>query len=237
MNLYRVQIGVVVLLIVLVVGLTFSKLLPLGGSSRGDSAPSGIVPAKAFVDTFTDNHNQWIEGDVNGLTASISNSRYSLAVDAQQNTHFPYPAAVGTLPDNFTLTVQLTQGAGAESIAYGLAFRLTSEGNQVKSCYAFVITSSGNYGILRYRDGMLDKEWSGQWSGQSSSVHSGLGQRNALQAIVQGSTISFKINDQIVKTKTGATMTDTAYTGGQLGILVAGPSTSFTVTKVQLTTP
>src|SRR5205085_8087868 len=131
-----VQMGVVVLLLVLVGGLTFGQLLPLGGSGRGDSAPLGITPAKAFVDTFTDNHNQWIEGNVNGLTASISNGHYSLSVDAQQNTHFPYPAAVGILPDNFTLTVQFTQSAGVDTIAYGLAFRLTSEGNQVKSCYA-----------------------------------------------------------------------------------------------------
>lgn len=236
-NFYRMQIGVAILLIVLVVGLTFSRLLPLAGSGGGGVIPSSTLSAKAFVDTFADNRNQWIEGKVNGLIASISNGHYSLSVDAQQNTHFPYPAAVGILPDNFTLAAQLTQSAGANTIAYGLAFHLTSEGNQVKSCYAFVITSGGNYGILRYSNGMLDKGWSSGWSGQSSAIHIGLGQRNELQAIVQGSTISFKINGQTVETKTGTTLTDTAYTGGQLGILVAGPSTSFTVTKVQLTVP
>jgi serine/threonine protein kinase len=234
-NLYRVQIGVVVLLIVLALGLTFSKLLPLGGGSGGNGTEQSTSPAKAFIDTFGDNHNQWIEGNVNGLTASISNGHYSLSTDAQQNTHFLYPAAVGALPGNFTLTAQITQSAGADSIAYGLAFHLTSEGNQVKSCYAFVITSGGNYGILRYSNGMLDKGWSGQWNGQSSALHLGLGHSNELQAVVQGSIISLKINGQIVETKTGTTVIDSAYTGGQLGILVAGPSTSFTVTKVQLT--
>jgi hypothetical protein len=236
-NRYRVQTGAVILLIVLALGLIVSKLLPLGGSSGGNGAAPRTSPAKSFVDTFADNHNQWSEGNIDGLTANISNGQYSLTLDNQQNTHFPYPAAIGTLPTNFTLTVQITQSAGDDTVAYGLAFHLIYEGNQVKTCYAFAITSMGSYAILRYTNGTLDTLWSGQWQGQSPAIHSGLGQRNELEAIVQGSTFSFRINGQTVTLRKGTTVTDTAYTGGQLGLLVAGPNTGFAVTKVQLMIP
>jgi hypothetical protein len=136
-----VQTGAVILLIVLALGLIVSKLLPLGGSSGGNGAAPRTSPAKSFVDTFADNHNQWSEGNIDGLTANISNGQYSLTLDNQQNTHFPYPAAIGTLPTNFTLTVQIRQSAGDDTVAYGLAFHLIYEGKQVKTCYAFAITA------------------------------------------------------------------------------------------------
>jgi hypothetical protein len=236
-NHYRVQTSAAIILIVLALGLIVSKLLPLGGSSGGNGAAPSTSPAKAFVDTFAENHNQWSEGNIDGLTANISNGQYSLTLDNQQNTHFPYPAAIGTLPTNFTLTVQITQSAGDDTVAYGLAFHLIYEGNHVKTCYAFAITSMGSYAILRYTNGTLDTLWSGQWKGQSAAIHSGLGQRNELEAIVQGSTFSFRINGQTVTLRKGTTVTDTAYTGGQLGLLVAGPNTGFAVTKVQLMIP
>ena len=236
-NLYRVQTIAAVVLILLVVGLISSKLLPLAANGGGNVAPPSTSPAKAFVDTFTDNHNQWMEGNFDGVTAGISNSQYSLTVDNQQNTHFPYPAAIGILPENFTMTVHIMQNAGKDDVAYGLAFHLTYEGSQAKSCYAFVITSSGSYAVLRYTGGVLDNAWSSSWTGGSSAMHTGSALPNELQAIVQGNTFSFKINGQTVTTKSGTTVTDTAYTGGQLGVLVAGPSASFTVTQVQLAIP
>jgi len=155
------------------------------------------------------------------------------------NTYFPNPAAVGVLPANFTLSVEIEQNTGSLNTFYGLAFRLRQNGEKVY-CYAFVINGKGDYEVLKY-NADASATPTPLWTGQSfPAIHSGLKQTNTLVAIVQGNSFSFLANNVLVPINNSSqpyTDHPSPYTGGQLGILVAGSNTSFTVTQVKLTIP
>lgn len=188
------------------------------------------TPAGAFTDTFSSNTYGWPEANSNGLTASIEQGHYTLTTDTQENTHFPYPGAVGPLPTSFTYTVEIAQDQGLPQVFYGLVFYLQPERTQ---CYAFIINNSGNYQILRYDGG--NAPFKLLWGGSSPTIQRVLHSKNRLRVIARNGQYSFTINDQAVPLKPGqSTLSDTAYTTGAPGLFIAGPSTSFTVTKVQL---
>jgi serine/threonine protein kinase len=199
-------------------------------------------PATAFTENFQDNQRNWTVGSKQGLTASPpGNSSYMLAV-SDGNTYFPNPDAIGILPANFTLSVEIEQNSGSLDTVYGLAFRLRLSGQNGEKvyCYAFVIDGKGGYEVLKY-DADAPPPPNTLWSRQSfPAIHSGLQQKNTLVAIVQGNNFSFLVNNVPVPMNNGSqSITDTLspYTGGRLAILVAGLNTSFTVTQVKLTIP
>jgi hypothetical protein len=224
-----VSIQVVVGIVMLVVALALLVMrFQFFTGSNGN--PQTTRTAAAFTNIFANNNAGWIIGSVNGLTASVDRGHYTLSVDPK-NTYFPYPTKIGTLPSNFTLIAQIGQDKGDTNTAYGIVFYLNSD---TKSCYAFIITSNGNYEILRY-------DATGPapplWQGKLSTIH-GLHQSNTLQVTARHGTFSFKVNNQMIPLSAGKTsITDTTYSSGYMGLLVAGPSAQFTATKVQLTIP
>jgi serine/threonine protein kinase len=221
-------VGILVLIVALI--LLVMRFQFFTGSSATPQTTS--TTATAFTETFANNKAGWIEGNINGLITSVDPGHYTLTV-GPKNTYFPYPAKIGALPANFTLTAQMTQDKGDTTAAYGIAFYLNAQNGTTNSAYAFIITSNGNYELLRYD---ANGSSSVLWAGQSSAIH-GLHQSNTLQAIVRNGTFSFKINGQIVPLKQGTSLKDTTYGSGQLGLFVAGPTTQFTATKVQLAIP
>jgi serine/threonine protein kinase len=191
------------------------------------------TPTGAFTDTFSSNNYDWPQANSDGLTASIEQGHYTLTTDNQQNTHFPYPKAVSLLPTRFTFTTEIAQDQGSLQVFYGLVFYLQPERAQ---CYAFIINNSGNYQILRYDGG--NAPFKQLWGGNSTAIQRAIHSKNRLQVIARNGQYSFTINDQAVPLKPGqSTLSDTTYPTGEPGLFVAGPSTSFTVTKVQLSIP
>jgi hypothetical protein len=102
-------------------------------------------------------------------------------------------------------------------------------------CYAFIINGNGDYEVLKYNADVSSTP-SLLWQGQTSSIHNG--QVNTLQVTARGNTFSFSINNTAVPINGSnqAADNDQPYTGGQPGLLVAGPGTTFTVTSVTLST-
>ncbi len=191
------------------------------------------TPAGTFTDTFSSNAYDWPQGNDSGITASIEQGRYTLITDHQQNTHFPYPRAVGLLPTSFTYTVEIAQDQGSPQVFYGLIFYLQPARTQ---CYAFIINNNGNYQLLRY-DG-ANVPFKHLWEGTSTAIQRTLHSKNRLQVVARNGQYNFTINDQTVPLKPDqTTLSDTTYTSGVPGLFIAGPDTSFTVTKVQLATP
>ena len=222
-------VGIVVLIVAL------ALLVMRFQSISGPGTPSTLQsthPATAFTETFANNNAGWIEGNINGLTASVSAGHYTLST-GPQNTFFPYPTKIGMLPKQFTLTAQLRQDQGNTTVFYGITFYMTAQDGQTKTAYALVITSNGFYDVLRYD---TNNTSSTLWTGQSPSIHT-IHQNNTLQAIVRNGTFSFKINGQTMALKNGSSTKDITYTTGQLGLVVTGPNAQFTATKVQLTIP
>jgi len=74
------------------------------------------------------------------------------------------------------------------------------------------------------------------WQGQTFGIHNG--QANTLQVTGHGNTFSFSINNAVVPINGSnqAADNDQPFTGGQTGLLVAGPGTTFIVTSVTLST-
>lgn len=232
--------GAVVLLIVGII--VISRILPsLTSSSPPGQTSTGQTTATPFHETFVDNSRNWTVGSSadNNLTASApSHNQYILQVGSTATTYFPNPSGVGALPANFTLSAQMMQTQGATDVSYGIAFRLKQSGSNVYA-YAFVIDSSENYQVLKY-DTAVSTTPTKLWGGsQLAAVHPGLNQGNLLQVIVRGNRFSFIVNGTPVQVgaNKATSLTDSSYTGGEPGLLVAGPGTSFTVTSVQLTLP
>lgn len=205
--------------------------------SPSQSSPLSSGMATAFNENFHNNDRNWTIGELDSgnLTASISsNEQYTLSIGNASNTYFPNPSAVGTLPDNFALSAQIAQSRGVSNVFYGLAFHLRQVGGKVYS-YAFVVNGNGDYEVLKYNADVSSSP-SILWQGQESSIHAR--QANTLQVTEHGNTFSFSINNAVVTINGPNQASDNAqpYTGGQPGLLVAGPGTTFIVTSVTLST-
>lgn len=229
-----VGVGLVVLL---ALGLILAKTgaLPFFSGGAGTTNTSAAPP---FTETFHDNHLSWTIGSVNGLNASLAQNSYVLDVplSSTANTYFPYPSAVGALPDTFTWSAQMEQTKGSFAF-YGLAFHLKQDSAGV-SCYAFIINGQGNYQVLKYSAGSPSPAILSQ--GQSTTIHTGLNAVNALQVRVQSNTFTLTINNTLISTPSPITDNTggTLYTGGAPALLVAGSSqseVSYTVKQAQLT--
>lgn len=232
-----VQAVVMTAFLIAIVLVASRFLLPAGGPLSGTPLPSAAKPSGAFVDTFKDNYNHWLNGTIaGGLTADISNNRYTLSYDDEANTHFPYPGSVSQLPPSFILSTQISQEAGSTQLPYGLAFHLQYSGNQVVSCYALAITSSGIYIFTRYdtSNGQIQSSILAQ--GLVSGFRKGLHRSHQLEATVRNDTFSFTIDGQPVRFKSGMRLTDATYKNGTLGLMVSGPNSRFIVTRVQFET-
>lgn len=217
-----------VLLLALVLVLAKTGILPIFNSN---SNPSSTI-TQPFTENFSTNDRNWTNGTINHLNASI-NGQYMLQISnaTTGDTYFPHPQ-IGTLPDKFTLTLSIEQTQGDGS--YGLAFHESEDASGGVSCYALVIyATTGSYQVLKYNPNSPNHY---TILGQSSSqaIKTGFNHFNKLQAVIDGSKFSFSINDQLLS---GTITPDTAYSGGQLAVLVSGTNASFVVKQVTLTTP
>ncbi len=231
---------VIALILLVLIGLLIVKQGVIPGLNSNQNTPS--TNATPFTETFQDTHLGWINGSSNGLTATVKPNNYTLVVSqaTPSNTYFPYPSNLGSLPDNFTWTVQISSNEADPKVFYGLAFRLKLDGTNV-SCYAFVINGQGDYQVLKYIPG--SKTPTILWQAQSNTIHNGPNTSNKLQAIVKGNNFSFTINDTPVSGQSNP-ITDNSgtplYTGGQPALAVAGSSSSemsFSATSAQLSIP
>ncbi|HEX7737814.1 MAG TPA: protein kinase [Ktedonobacteraceae bacterium] len=235
-------IGALVLIISLVVfGLRFLPGLTGSGSGTTGTNTTTTGAAQAFNELFQNNDRGWPSGSLYpGVTASEpSGGAYTVTLSTN-NTAFPYPQNVGTLPDNFTLSATLNQTAGAPGGLFGIAFHFTQVSSSQVACYVLAITKSGQYDIYKYTDKGPTPVTSG--SIQTSS------QAYTLAVKAQGSNYSFFVNNQPLSFAVGAqapstTWTDRAWRAGHLALFFTGSNTGTTSTtayiasNVQLTIP
>lgn len=205
------------------------------GSNSGNSAA-----VKTFNETFQNNNLNWPTGDMgSGITASTpSGGAYTVTISTN-NTAFPYPQNVSTLPDTFTFSATLVQTTGAHDDFFGIAFHLTEDSNGI-TCYALAITSNGTYAIYKYTGTSTTPITQGHFSTSSPPY--------TLTVKAQGNSYSFSINNQplsftVGSQPSGSTWSDSDLHGGHPALLFAGPATSgganpsYKATSVQLTIP
>ena len=189
----------------------------------------------SFTENFQNNDRSWSLSQGGLTVGAVQNNQYPLSV-SDGNTYFPHIDPLGTasgpLPQNFTLTANITETKGSPTTEYGLIFRLQGSDSSVDS-YAFTVDGQSHYSLLKYTASKL----SPLLQGQSTAIHA-LNQANTLQVTVQNNSFSFNINGQVVVIPNAPNNTftdnDHPWSGGQLGILVSGTNANFIVSSVAL---
>src|SRR6185312_14206388 len=232
--------ALVVVACLVVFGLRVLPGLMHNGNATLPNSASNNATAQAFDDQSQDNHLNWQTGTIApGVTLSTPAAGAYISTISTSTTAFPYPQAVGSLPDTFTLTTTLQQTAGAPDNAYGLAFHFTQDTSGHVTCYAFVIVSNGSYALYEYiRNNPITIA--------TGSYQTGA-QAHTLTVKAQGDTYSFAIDRQALQITLGAqapaaTWSNSDLHGGHLALLLAGPASgetnaSFKATNVQLSIP
>ncbi len=222
------------LLILGLLGLLLSQsgwLHLIGGPAVATTPASQTT---TFTDTFQDNHLQWTENAPNFNTA-IGNGRYIITIGQTPPAtyYFPYPAAVGPLPQNFTLSTQIQRLRGGAENWYGLVFRLRQQGSYV-SCYALVIDGVSHYALWKFNA-------SSAQPGTPLSLVDGSYQKSktgidTLEVTVHGDTITARINNASLDFNSPAHAVNdvNGYSGGLPGLLVTGPTARFSIQRMSL---
>lgn len=232
--------ALVVVACLVIFGLRALPGLMHNDNSAISNSASNNATAQAFDDQFQDNHLNWQTGTLSpGVTLSTPAAGAYITTISTSTTAFPYPQAVGLLPDTFTLTTTLQQTAGAPDNAYGLAFHFTQDTSGHVTCYAFVIVSNGSYAIYEYIGNNPVTIATGNYQAGA--------QAHTLTVKAQGNSYAFAIDKQALQITLGAqapaaTWSNSDLHSGHLALLLAGPgsgetSASFKATDVQLSIP
>jgi serine/threonine protein kinase len=224
--------------LLLSIGLLLAKQGVIPGLSSNQNI--GSTTATAFTENFQGTTRNWTAGTFGGLTTGIVNNQYDIQISGGPNTYFPHPA-VGTLPDNFTLTVTMAQTQGQANAWFGLAFRENDDGNGGNvTCYAFGIQTSGSSTVQKYDPSVAHHTITiGESTIPVPGFKTGNNQFHTIQAIVRGSRFFFKVDNQIVPVSPSPdkSISDSQYSGGNLTLYVSGSNATFIVTSVQLAIP
>jgi hypothetical protein len=147
----------------------------------------------------SDTRKKWIEGGQYHILVKKATSTWSW-----NSTEGPF--------DNFQVDLDVThiQGPNDQSAA-GLVFRLVDGNN----AYFFRISPAGTYYVGKWVAGAWTaiKDWT-----NSSAINTGAA-TNHLTVIADGTSLTFRINDQEVTVET-----DTSYAGGRVGVLATAYS-------------
>ncbi len=162
----------------------------------------------ALYDPLGDNSNGngWSEGsNTTGGSCKFIGGAYHAG---ESNVNYFVPCIESNDFSNFAFEVQMTiiQGDGG-----GILFRLDNTKNNY---YAFFANNDGFYNLGICVGGTCQSPFR---SGTSSALHQGLGQRNVIAVVAQGSTITVYANQQQI-----TSVTDSSYGHGVIG-LVASP--------------
>ena len=173
----------------------------------------------ALNDPLRDNSlgYQWAEGrDNTGDNCQFTGGAYHVSESSTSGGYY-----CGAFPDfsNFAFEVQMTIIKGDLA---GIGFRLDNTHN---TSYAFYVGQDGTYELYRAQGTTILQILVQPAS--SSAVHQGLGQTNVIAVVAKGSTITLYVNRQQI-----ASVTDSTYSHGQIGLVAAAYSTGGHPTEV-----
>jgi hypothetical protein len=199
------------------------------------SSSSSNGTATAFSTDFhnTTNSLNWQTGQLdNGVTAGFAQNQY-LIQTTLDNTVFPYPQALGTLPAQFTLTTTIKEQEGSSNLIYGLAFRF-GEQNGTVNCYMLVVNNAGYYQIIELGNGhtIAQPLWQGNYAGGSGA--------HTLQVKEEANNVyTFSIDGKSIAAgiDNSTTLTLNDLSGGSMALVATGPGGEFAASLVQLSIP
>jgi len=182
---------------------------PAPTAPPGDSIPTSppVLDAPDFFDNFSDNRNNWFEGDnsdeYGDYNAEIVDGRYRLSQQAAKSV-FSWELPQNADFDNFIMSVDVTPVQFNEAFAFGLIFRVVDN----QEFYAFEVDSDGYFFINLYQDG----DWQTLVDFTEMTAIDGEN-TNHLMVKAVGSTLSFYINDE-----EAITIEDKTLSRGAIGV-------------------
>jgi len=145
-------------------------------------------------------------GDTSTYNCGFSGGAYHITASA--NGLWCNPEAPTLVFSNVALEAKLTIIKGDRA---GLAVRVDQKAN---TSYTFLIDTSGSYILEAYSP---KSGFSILRQGADAAIKTGLNQTNLLALVVNGTTFSGYVNDQLV-----ATVQDSTYASGQIGVYGEG---------------
>jgi serine/threonine protein kinase len=220
---------VAALVLALIPGSPLATLLKAGKENTG-ATPTATQGAQStqpvngpIVDMFNVNTLGWPSGTIASnpdLHPTVGNGVYRVTVD-DSYTFFPMPSKLTSIPTNFTLEIKVRQVSGSETLGYGLIFRESEPDGQTVHCYAFTISSQGQFQFISYPTNQPYASYTA-----NAAILSGPNQVNDLQVKVTGQVFKLSVNGTLLPGPgDGNTWSDNMYTSGNVGLLVTGPAT------------
>jgi hypothetical protein len=221
----RIILGVA-LLLVLVSGLAGGGYFLTHRGVSTPSAPtttSSISPTAVpkgnplFQDAFTNNKNGWDTTSQQGVySAKVGNG--ALVLEDDNNRLLWDIAPGGRNFSDFFLTVDAILGRGSQNNGYGIYIRGASNQTlDIATYYRFELYGDGTYAIFigktdaggTSKSGLIAKD------AFSPAIHK-QGQVNHIAISARGSSMSFLVNGQLLKT-----FTDNTYSAGSIALFVS----------------
>ncbi len=218
---------VAVLLLVIIGGLIGGGVIFLMRHNTGtpSSTPttSNIAPTAVpkgspiFQDAFTDNKNGWDTTSEPGVF-SVKVGNGSLVLEDDNNRLLWELVPRGRNFNDFFLTVDTTLSRGTQDNGYGIYIRGASNQNvDIATYYRFEIYGDGTFAIFI---GKVDASGASKSSpimsnSFSPAIHKS-GQVNHIAISAKGSSMTFLVNGQVLKT-----FTATTYTAGTIALFVS----------------
>lgn len=187
--------------------ITVLILSALACSSGSPPVQQPVSGATLFEDDFSNLTSGWERIQDSAGSTDYIDGKYKIVVNTSDTDVWANPKKNF---DNVVVQVTAAKVNGTDDNAYGVICRYVDSNN----FYLFVISSDGYYGIGKVKDGrhlLVNREE----MLPSEAIRSGDG-TNLIQAVCNGSTLSFYVNNQLLDTQT-----DGEFITGDVG-LIAG---------------
>ena len=179
--------------------------LPACEKQPAPATPTATGPQLLLADDFDDPASGWLEAADAEASQGYRDGQFFFQVRAPDL--IVWEDAGGNFED-FVLEVSARQASGAPENSYGVLLRYVDEGN----FYRFDLTGDGSYAVLKLEQG----EWQTLVDWQGSAHVRPLGEVNRIQAVCQGTRMTFYVNDQMLDS-----VEDITFERGDVGLFVS----------------
>jgi hypothetical protein len=197
-------------------GISLTSLTSHKGTNSAVAYPlPKAVPL--FADSFLNDASGWnLQSSRGNYAVNVSNGTLTMQVNKNKLLWEPLPGTISY--GDFTLTVNAVLAKGDQNNGYGVYIRgAASPGSDLTTYYRFELYGDGSYAIFK---GIVDQ------NGNSTAtkivnytLNSAIqkqGKTNHIMILAQGASLSFIVNDQLLKT-----FTDASYATGSIALFAS----------------
>ena len=196
-------------------GISLTSLTPQRATSAVTYPLPKVVPL--FADSFLNDASGWnLQNSPGNYAVSVGNGTFTMQIAKNKLLWEPLPGMISY--GDFTLTVNAVLAKGDQNNGYGLYIRgAAGQGNDLATYYRFELYGDSSYAIFK---GTVDHNGNSTTTKivnyTLSSAIQKQGKINHIMILAKGASMSFIVNDQLLKT-----FTDTSYTTGSIALFAS----------------